>query len=98
MTSDGSDTRNHLKIRFNFLIFLLFRSQIYNVFAQKIAKNGENPFSTYLTRISSRHFGNPDFGLFWVPDPSLHIGSEIVMNINIDFKTLTMRINKNNKS
>ena len=83
MTSDVSDTRNHLKIRFNFLIFLLFS----NGFAQKIAKNGENPFSTYLTRISSRHFGNPDFGLFWVPDPSLHIGSDLVMNINIDFKT-----------
>ena len=98
MTSDGSDTRNQLKIRFNFLIFLLFRSQMYNVFAQKIAKNGEHPFSNYLTRISSRHFGNPDFGLFWVPDPSLHIGSDLVMNINIDFKTLTMRINKNNKS
>ena len=94
MTSDVSDTRNQLKIRFNFLIFLLFRSQMYNVFAQKIAKNGENPFSTYLTRISSRHFGNPDFGLFWVPDPSPHL----VRNINIDFKTLTMRINKNNKS
>ena len=88
MTSDGSDTRNQLKIRFNFLDFFLpFSSQINNVFAQKIAKNGEHPFSNYLTRISSRHFGNPDFGLFWVPDPSLHIGSDLVMNINIDFKT-----------
>ena len=63
-----------------------------------IVKKGENPFSTYRIRISPRHFGNPDFGLFWVPDPSLHIGSDLVMNINIDFKTLTMRINKNNKS